>query len=237
MKDHVIQDGPWTFDEEVTSVFDDMLQRSIPQYEVMREAVLKIGSSFVKQHTCIVDLGCSRGAALEPFVMKFGAHNIHVGIEASKPMVEAATERFKGLIASKTVQIRHMDLREKYPAVSASLTLSILTLQFIPIEYRQRIVTDVFRSTTPGGAFILVEKVLGSDSFSDTMLVEHYLDLKRAHGYSEEEIARKRLALEGVLVPVTARWNEDILRAAGFQHVECFWRFLNFAGWIAVREY
>jgi len=54
--------------------------------------------------------------------------------------------------------------------------------------------------------------------------------------YTTEQIERKRLALEGVLVPVTARWNEDLLRDAGFRQVECFWRWLNFAGWVGVRE-
>ncbi len=32
------------------------------------------------------------------------------------------------------------------------------------------------------------------------------------------------------------RWNEEILQAAGFRVVECFWRCLNFAGWIAIKE-
>ena len=53
--------------------------------------------------------------------------------------------------------------------------------------------------------------------------------------YSQDEIDAKRHSLEGVLVPVTARWNEDLLSTAGFDHVDCFWRWMNFAGWIAVR--
>ena len=35
------------------------------------------------------------------------------------------------------VEIRDCDLRKEYPPVQASVTLSILTLQFTPIEYRQ----------------------------------------------------------------------------------------------------
>ena len=38
--------------------------------------------------------------------------------------------------------------------------------------------------------------------------------LKTAKGYSEEEIECKRLAV-GVLVLVTAGWNEELLRIAG----------------------
>ncbi len=38
-KDHVIPEGKWEFDAQVTDVFDEMLRRSIPQYDVMRNAV------------------------------------------------------------------------------------------------------------------------------------------------------------------------------------------------------
>ena len=114
-------------------------------------------------------------------------------------------------------------------------SLCILTLQFVPIEYRQRIVRDVYAHTVEGGAFILVEKVLGASADIDAEMVDQYYTLKRANGYSEEQIERKRLSLEGVLVPVTARWNEELLRGAGFGQVDCFWRWMNFAGWLAVK--
>ena len=39
------------------------------------------------------------------------------------------------------------------------------------------------------------------------MMVAFHLEMKRRKGYSQEEIDRKRLSLEGVLVPVTAKWN------------------------------
>lgn len=49
-----------------------------------------------------------------------------------------------------------------------------------------------------------------------------------------QEIDRKRLVQEGVLVPVTARRNEELL-PRGFRPVECFWRSMNFTDWVGVR--
>jgi len=65
--------------------------------------------------------------------------------------------------------------------------------------------------------------------------VELYYEYKKRHGYSLEEIQRKRMALEGVLVPLTAAWNEEMLRLSGFTQADCFWRWMNFAGWIAIK--
>jgi tRNA (cmo5U34)-methyltransferase len=80
-----------------------------------------------------------------------------------------------------------------------------------------------------------VEKVLGEGRLNDLMIDRDHA-VKEHNGYSREEISRKALALEGVQVPLTASWNEQMLRSAGFAVVDCFWRCWNFAGWVAVKE-
>lgn len=240
-RDQTMPDGRWEFDEEVTDVFDDMLERSIPQYEVMRAAVDAMASRFVRkaeerdEDPIVVDLGCSRGGAIARLATRFPSATF-LGFEVSDPMVKAATERFEH---RRNVLINHHDLRGRYPTepnATISVTLCVLALQFIPIEHRQRIIRDIYRSTSHGGALILVEKVLGADADLDQILVNEYLSLKRFNGYSPEAIERKRLSLEGVLVPVTASWNEELLRREGFASVDCFWRWMNFAAWVAVKR-
>lgn len=235
VKDETLPGGKWEFDDGVTAVFDDMLKRSIPQYEAMRHLCYELGISYCTEGDYIVDLGSSRGEAVAQFIDHRGMHNHFELIEVSPPMIEALNERFKGLIAANVVKVRSLDLRETYPRVPACLTLCILTLQFTPIEYRQQIIQKMYDHTVPGGAVILVEKVLGHSAGLDKAFVDVYYDLKRKNGYTEEQIQRKRLSLEGVLVPVTAKWNEELLHGAGFRQVDCFWRWANFAGWIAIK--
>jgi tRNA (cmo5U34)-methyltransferase len=235
MKDTVMPEGRWAFDQAVTDAFDDMLRRSIPQYEVMRSACVDLARLSRRPGTDIVDLGCSRGEAMAPLVLEFGDENRFVGVEVSRPMIEAVSDRFKDTIRSGRMRIEELDLRRGYPDCRASVTLAVLTLQFIPIEYRQRVLSEIHEHTIEGGVCILVEKVLGASAHIDTAMVDCYYGLKARNGYSEEAIQRKRLSLEGVLVPITARWNEESLKAAGFGQVDCFWRWMNFAGWIAVK--
>jgi len=212
-----------------------MLRRSIAQYEVMRKVVFDVGRSFVRQGTAVVDLGSSRGEALAPFVAAFGDSVRYVAVEVSPPMLAACRARFDAEIKSGTLSLLDLDLRKSYPDKRASLTLGVLTLQFTPIEHRPRIVRDVYEHTVAGGALLLVEKVLGSSGRTDRVMTDLYHQLKRDNGYRQEEIDRKRLSLEGVLVPATADWNEGLLRHAGFQAVECIWRYLNFAAWVAIK--
>lgn len=230
---HFPAEARWKFDESVTRIFDDMIRRSIPDLDSMRRLVVDIAEAYRIDSTTIVDLGASRGDAVAPLVTKYGGMNRFALVEVAPAMVDVLEERF---VEARSVTVYRQDLRNIYPPVrDVSVTVCVLTLQFTPIEYRLQILRSAFRSMVPGGAFILVEKVLGSTADANDLLVRLYHQRKAEAGYTQEEIDRKRLSLEGVLVPVTEKWNEDLLRSAGFNGVECFWRCLNFAGWLAVK--
>lgn len=229
--------GRWKFDEAVTDCFEDMLARSIPDLAGMRSLVSRLAASIVRSRgrgekgdgATIVDLGTSKGGALLS-VRELLPKARLVGVEVSEPMLRAAKAAFN---EDDLADIRRVDLRSDYPEERADVTLAVLALQFIPIEYRLEIVQRAFEKTKKGGAVIVVEKVIGGSAGIDRDLVNLYLEGKRLAGYPQGEIDRKRHALEGVLVPVTASWNEEILRLSGFREVDCFWRWLNFAAWIA----
>lgn len=235
MRDHVVPTDKWVFDEAVTAVFDDMLGRSIPQYETMREAVTSIATAFAQSSDpqtppTILDIGCSNGLGLERVVDALGWKCRYIGVEISDPMIAQAKERL-----GDRVSIRKQDLRFGFPDCHPSVVLSVLTLMFIPLEYRQQVLANCYAHMPDGGALILVEKILGETATLNNLYATKYLSLKAHNGYSQEEIDRKRYSLEGVLVPLTAQWNEQMLRAAGFKYTDCFWRWMNFAGWVAIK--
>ena len=235
MIDQVIPKEKWEFDKEVTECFDDMLERSIPQYHIMRQAVTDLAIKYTKNKTDVVDLGASKGEAIEPLIRKFGAYNHFILVEKSIPMYEACRKRFEGMINVNVVDVRNSDLRFEFPNCRASVILSVLTLMFVPVNYRQNIIRKCYESLEPGGALIFVEKILGNSAELDQIMIEVYHNLKVGNGYDQEKILRKALSLEGVLVPLTAKWNEMMLHEAGFRYVDSFWRWMNFAGWIAIK--
>ena len=234
-RDNVIPTTKWSFSKEVTECFGDMLNRSIPDYKTMRSLTEMLGFSFVKKGYDILDIGCFNGLGIEPFIKNLGAYNRFVLIDESLPMVEACECKYKGYIDSDIVIVKNADICYGLPFARACLVLSILTIQFTPIEYRQKILNDVYNTLEEGGAFIFVEKVLGDTYETNRLMVEKYHDIKRNNGYTQEQIDLKRKSLEGVLVPMTSDANETMLRKAGFKQVDRFWQCLNFVGWIAIK--
>lgn len=232
----------WEFNEDVAKKFDSMLERSIPHYGAMRELTERLGSSFIKPNSRVVDLGASRGESSAALIERYPETNF-VLAETSAPMIAQAKERFAG---KDHVQVLTYDLRKTSKEIEAlvsfggeddtSLVLSILTLVFVPVNFRPSIVRGVYKGLNKGGAFFMVEKVLGNTATMQELLVDVYHEYKYDNGYSWDSIERKRAALEGVQVPLTHEANIDMLRNAGFTVVETYWRSLNFVGYLAVKE-
>src|SRR6185503_17391486 len=52
------------FGEKVASVFDDMLERSVPFYAEIQRMIAEMASDFAVTGTNVYDLGCSTGTTL-----------------------------------------------------------------------------------------------------------------------------------------------------------------------------
>jgi|TARA_B100000745_G_scaffold43906_1_gene26558 tRNA (cmo5U34)-methyltransferase len=109
------------------------------------------------------------------------------------------------------------------------------TLQFIPVENRASLLKKIYESLVPGGGFILNEKVLSENELLGETFVEMHHDFKKYHGYSKMEISKKRDALENVLVPLKLSKTMTLVRNAGFNAVDIFFKWNNFAGLIALK--
>ena len=235
-RDSIVPSDKWIFDEEVTTVFDDMLERSIPDYLNMRSLVNSLTLKYSQIGSTVLDLGCSTGGAIKDIIHLVPQETKFIGVEISEPMREQANKNLKYYIENKQAKIINCDLREDFPISNNSVVLSVLTIQFIPIEHRQRIISSIYENLISGGVFIFVEKILGNDSIGNSMLEDLYYKLKGENGYTEEQIRAKRKSLEGVLVPVTSDWNIEMMSKAGFSNIQQFWQQLNFAGWVGFKK-
>ena len=66
-KDNIFQkkiDKQFQFDENVASVFDDMLNRSVPFYNENLDLIVQIIEKYIKENEQILDLGCSTASLL-----------------------------------------------------------------------------------------------------------------------------------------------------------------------------
>ena len=227
----------FSFNAEVAAVFDDMLDRSVPFYQEIQRMTAELAVDFAQKGTNLYDLGCS---TCNPFIqidriMPKDSGVRFVGVDDSPEMLQKARAKLAAVGFSRPFDLQTADLNMGVEIANASVVLMVLTLQFIRPLYRERLVKSIYNGLADNGCVILVEKVLGENSTFNRLFIQHYYEMKRRNGYSELEISQKREALENVLVPYRLEENKELLRAAGFRHVDVFFKWYNFCGILALK--
>ncbi len=224
---------PFSFDDAVADVFQDMIERSVPGYALTLDMISLVTRRYAQDFTKAYDLGCSLGAST--FAMRHGIANKGceiIAIDNSAPMIE----RLQGLLETAPlgtpVQTICDDIRN-VPILNASLVTLNFTLQFIPPEERLFLMKRIYEGLENGGALFISEKIRFPDEEEQDLQTELHHSFKRAQGYSTLEIAQKRTSLEQVLIADTLDEHRKRLTAAGFHHVYLWFQCFSFVSLIA----
>ncbi|HEY5740318.1 MAG TPA: carboxy-S-adenosyl-L-methionine synthase CmoA [Gammaproteobacteria bacterium] len=220
------------FNDEVASVFHDMISRSVPGYSLLLRMIGLYAGIFVTPGSRVYDLGCSLGAAsLIVAEQTRGLDCRIVAVDNSPAMI--ARCRLHGS-HEPPIDWRCEDIRQT-SLQPASMVILNLTLQFLDPEERPALLQSIYRALDSGGMLVLSEKVVFDDPLENTRMTELYQGYKKTMGYSDLEISQKRNALENVLVPDSEQRHVERLRNAGFAEIYCCFRAFNFVSWVAIK--
>src|SRR5215510_9676289 len=83
----------FNFGEKVASVFDDMLDRSVPFYQEIQRMIAEMATDFAVEGTNIYDLGCSTGNTLLNLDGAVGKDVKLIGVDYSEEMLARCREK------------------------------------------------------------------------------------------------------------------------------------------------
>lgn len=217
------------FDEHVAGVFGDMIRRSVPGYEQTLQMIQLLTHHYARPESRLYDLGCSLGAASMAMARGAAGRGCRIiAIDNSPAMIEKCRQRLR----HEAVEVICGDILEA-DIRDASVVVMNFVLQFIDPQQRGTLLSRIRNGMQPGGVLLLSEKICFEDKEENALQIEWHEAFKRAHGYSELEIARKRSALEHVLIPEPLRAHHERLAAAGFARSHTWYQCFNFASMIA----
>lgn len=241
------------FDDEVASVFDDMARRSIPLYGPTHAVVAQLcvvhlrSRKDPKDTPRILDLGCSTGRFFLSLYNTLGALPDDekrqsmwqlVGVDSSKAMLDLAAENvpYATLLEHDATELL-FDAQCDDPLFGPS-TYDVVNMsyfvQFLPVAVRQAFYASVYRVLKPGGLLIVSNKDDVDPRYSDSF-DNIYMDFRRHHGYSDEEIRAKTRALQDVMATTPYSRTVAQMYDVGFGHVQEVSRYLHFSTVIATK--
>ena len=220
------------FDEEVTRVFDDMINRSVPGYDLLVKLIALYTDIFVTQGSQVYDLGCSTGVVSRVISQQVSDRSCRIfAVDNSSAMIDKCHRTHEELDINW-----QCDDIQSIVIENASLVVLNLTLQFLKPEQRKKQLERIYNGLNPGGVLVLTEKVKFENEDSQNTFTELYHAFKKVQGYSDLEISQKRTALENVLIPDNTESHKQRLSDVGFEKVyECFHCF-NFVSFLAIKS-
>lgn len=231
---------PFTFNEKVAHVFDDMAERSIPHYREVQKLITELSLTFFQQGSKIYDLGCSTAttsALIYQGLIDHGVTDFTIkGIDSSKPMCEEAQVKLDSLNASSDhVTITHGDFLSE-EIHDASVVIMNYTLQFIDPMQRETLIKKIYDGLRHNGVLLVSDKLLQTNTDISRTFIDKYYNMKRLNGYSELEISQKREALENVLIPYSLEEETALFKDCGFKGVDIFFSWYNFTSFICIKK-
>ncbi|MCB4775782.1 MAG: carboxy-S-adenosyl-L-methionine synthase CmoA [Sulfurovum sp.] len=217
------------FDEAVASVFDDMLSRSVPFYDEVRKLIISLILAKEKEGMKVLDLGSSTAKFLLDLHSKMKVPMKLKGLDNSQAMLDRAEQKCQAFGAD--IELEFADMLA-YHYDNEDIIVANYTLQFIRPIQRLELVKKLYDGLSKDGIFIFSEKVVFENKVLDKQIIDIYYAYKKEQGYSEYEIARKREALENVLIPFTLKENIQMCKEAGFSKIETIFQWANFVTFV-----
>lgn len=213
---HVPIDDTFTFQSPaVAQGFSDHVREQLPWYDLVTMAVAQIARHFIPQGGLVYDIGAANGnigRALSSLLDE--RHADLTAIEPSRQMCDT----YDG--PGEIVCVR----AEAYPYEEYDLGVAMLALMFVHPAYRRRLILTLREKIRPGGALVIVERMLPPHGYPSIVTSRLTLAAKLQQGAHPEEILAKELSLSGVQRPLA---EKDL----GMGAVEWF-RFGDFAGYL-----
>ncbi len=219
------------FNEKVARVFQDMISRSVPGYELLLHMIGLYAKVFVQDRSNIYDLGCSLGEVSRIVAQQIQPMDCNIfAVDNSPSMIEKCQQQNE----SSRIQWLCDDI-QNIEIINASMVALNLTLLFIQQDKRQVLINRIAQGLNKGGVLVLSEKVMLSEELENSRMVQLHQAFKKTQGYSDLEISQKRTALENVLIPDVESVHWQRLEKAGFSEIyQCF-RCFNFVSYLAIK--
>ena len=226
--------------------FDKHIDSSIQNYSGLIEHINNISTYFIQKNSTILDIGCSTGSLLIQNRIKHTDQSIKfLGFDISENLLVQGREIIKQAdlqnISLENIDIVQYSNNEtsindfnSFVDDEINLVTSIFTLQFLPIESRQKIVDRIYNSLNKGGAFIVAEKIYNENGLTQDILNFAHYDFKRKT-FSSEEILSKQIDLRTIMKPLTDKQNIEMFEYAGFENISTFWQSLSFKCYLLIK--
>jgi tRNA (cmo5U34)-methyltransferase len=220
--------GADTYFNTIAPSYDSQARRGIPRYD---EMLAELAESLPVEADSVLELGGGTGALTRRLVARFPKASIDV-VDASEGMLEVLRRSVLRDEAPR-LQIVHAAFEDlARPAGIYDLVTSSMSLHHV-ID-KTTFYTSIHTWLRPGGFLIFADELTGAIPHIQACHWDRWLAFAgRTDGLTREELEECLEHVETYDHYETLPNQLSFLKAAGFSTVDCVWRHLNYAIFVA----
>jgi tRNA (cmo5U34)-methyltransferase len=210
--------------EEEAKEYDMIIQKLIPYYDQMIDALICVIPFYKERIFSMVDLGCGTGTISKSVKSRFP--NVKVTcVDIAEKMLEIAKDKIGGDVICIQKDFNSFDFPDKYDLIVSSLALHHLENDNDKLDFYKKIYSSLTRS----GVFINIDVVLGSDDAIQDVYLKKWKEYMSGN-VSAEEIDNKWIPnYYAEDRPSQLITHIDMLRECGFSCVDVVYKYFNYA--------
>jgi len=212
--------------------YDRAIRTFIPYYDRMREVQLEVleavlGASGVR----VIDLGGGTGALAAAVAERFSEARVEIW-DTDPEMLDAARERcgrFEG-------RVRCIERSFTEPLPPCEAVAACIALHHVKdLSTKRAIYRNIREALSPGGVFLNADCAMSASPAEQARCYRGWAAFMTAQGIDAAEAERHfaAWALEDYYPPLASELQ--LLREAGFDEPDCFWRSAPFAVFGAIQ--
>jgi len=226
------QSGGWEFNKAVVDVFDDHVNKNVPNYELIQKIIVDLSDWLLPDESILVDIGASTGTTARKISLKHPNRKIDFYLyDIEQEMLNAAKEKNSNHLSHHRFLYINSDLTKHEASHNdADLSLSLFTLQFIPRHFRGQLLKNLsLKARRKTGVLLIAEKLEQQTGFWQEIANEATWDYKKDCKIDDETIRSKARSLRGVLIPLRESDLVELIESNGWKETICLYKFHNWA--------
>ena len=216
--------------EEAAEKYDIVIQKLIPHYNQMVEALVSVIPFSKENGFSAIDLGCGTGTISQSVKNEFPNITITC-VDISANMLEIARNKIGGNITCIQADFNSFVFLQKYDLIISSLALHHLENDDEKLEFYKKIYSSINR----GGVFINIDVVLGNDDFIQEQYMKKWREFLEEK-LSSEETEKCMSDYYAEDRPTKLITHLDMLRECGFTNIDVIYKIFNFAVYAAMKN-
>lgn len=216
-------------DSQAVARYAEGPPRIVPGFAHLQRMTTLLLAERVPREGRVLVVGAGGGLELKAFAEAHPEWSFD-GVDPSAEMLKLAQATLGSLASRVRLHEGYIDSAPDGPFDAATC---LLTLHFVALDERRRMLQEVRRRLKPGAPFITAHLSFPQSEPERAVWLSRYAAFAVASGVEPDkaEFARAKIAAE---LPIVApAQEEDLLREAGFSNVSLFYAGLAFRGWVA----